>query len=333
MSRSLRTVGVLLALATAAAGCSLPGQVEGPVELTALFTDVGDLVSGHSVQVADVRVGSVTGIDLTDDFCAKVTMKIKDDLHLPRDSSAILRTTSLLGEKFIELRAPEEDGTAGTDAARCTGSAPEGEGTDAELADGDTILHTRQAPELEFVAQEAVDVLAGVAANDLAALIETGGIGFGGRAVELTSLIDSLGTVSGSLAEGTEDIVAIIDGLDQATSTLAGADDRVDQLLVNLARTTEVLAANRELTLQTLRDLTRLAGAQNDLVFEPYRADLERQIGQLDAILALVAERRSEVAVLVDWLARFAPRIPLGVPGDFAQVYGWFEIALLEDGQ
>jgi ABC-type transporter Mla subunit MlaD len=102
---------------------------------------------------------------------------------------------------------------------------------------------------------------------------------------------------------------------------------------VNLARTTEVLADNRELTLQTLRDLTRLAGAQNDLVFEPYREDLERQIQQLDAVLALVAERRSEVGVLVDWLARFAPRVPLGVPGDFALIYGWFEIAALEDGQ
>jgi phospholipid/cholesterol/gamma-HCH transport system substrate-binding protein len=306
------------------------------VELTALFTDVGDLVSGHSVQVADVRVGSVTGIELTDDFCARVTMKIKDDLHLPRDSAAILRTTSLLGEKFIELRPPDEDGVAGTDAARCTGSAGEedGSGRDGgELANGDAIVHTEQAPELEFVAQEAVEVLGGIAANDLATLIETGGIGFGGRAVELSSLIDSLATVSGSLASGTDDIVAIIDGLDQATATLAGGDDRVDALLVNLARTTEVLADNRELTLQTLRDLTRLASAQNDLVFEPYRDDLERQIQQLDAILALVAERRSEVGVLVDWLARFTTRIPQGVPGDFALIYGWFEIAALEDGQ
>jgi phospholipid/cholesterol/gamma-HCH transport system substrate-binding protein len=324
---------VLVALAAVAAGCSLPGRVEGPVELTALFTDVGDLVSGHSVQVADVRVGSVTGIELTDDYCARITMKIKDGLHLPRGSEAVLRTTSLLGEKFIELRPPDEEGVAGTDAARCSASAAAADQADGELADGDEILHTEQAPELEFVAQEAVDVLAGVAANDLAAIIETGGIGFGGRAVELSSLIDSLGTVSSSLADGTDDIVAIIDGLDQATATIAGADDRIDQLLVNLARTTEVLADNRELTLQTLRDLTRLAGAQNDLVFEPYRDDLERQIQQLDAILALVAERRAEVGVLVDWLARFAQRVPQGIPEDFALVYGWFEVALLEDGQ
>ncbi len=78
-------------------------------ELTATFDDVGDLVTGHSVQVADVRVGSITGIELTDDYQALVTMRIKDDLDLPDNSVAVLRTTSLLGEKFIELRPPVDD--------------------------------------------------------------------------------------------------------------------------------------------------------------------------------------------------------------------------------
>jgi phospholipid/cholesterol/gamma-HCH transport system substrate-binding protein len=299
-----------LAGALLAAGCSLPGQVEGPVELTATFSDVGDLVTGHSVQVADVRVGSVTGIELTRDYEAKVTMKIKDGLHLPKDSQAILRTTSLLGEKFIELRRP--DGSP----AR----------PDEELVDGDTVAKTAEAPELEFVAEEAVQVLAGVAGEDIASLVQTGGIGFGGRASELGRLIDDLGAVSGTLADQTGSIVSIIDGLDRATGTLAKSDDQVDQLLTNLSQTTTVLARNRELTLQTLRDLTRLAKAQNDEVFGPYKAKVEAQVQQLDAILQLVAARRGEVATLVDWLTLFVQRTPQGVPGDFAQIYGWFVI-------
>ena len=314
--RRVRPLAIaLLAGAALAAGCSLPGRVEGPVELTATFSDVGDLVAGHSVQVADVRVGSVMGIELNEDYEAEVRMSLKDGLDLPANSRAVLRTTSLLGEKFIEIRAPEEGASEDV------------------LEDGDTIEDTEQAPELEFVAEEAVDVLAGVAANDLAAMIETGGIGFAGRAVELGRLIEDLATVSSTLADQTGSIVTIIDGLDRATSTLAGGDQRIDTLLVNLSRTTEVLADNRELTLQTLRDLTRLAQAQNDLVLEPHREDLERQIQQLDAILALVAERRGEVATLVDWLDQFVQRAPLGIPEDFAQIYAWFDFAPLEDGQ
>jgi phospholipid/cholesterol/gamma-HCH transport system substrate-binding protein len=314
-------VALAVTVGLAAAGCTLPGRVEGPVELTAVFDDVGDLVSGHSVQVADVRVGSIVGIELLDDYRAKVTMKVKDDLELPGNSTAVLRTTSLLGEKFIELRAPVED-----EPEPCDADA-------AVLVDGSEVACTTEAPELEFVAEEAVSILASVAHEDLASMIETGAVGFGGRAAELGSLIDSLATVSGTLADQTENIVSIIDGLDRASATLAGGADRIDTLLVNLARTTEVLADNRELTLQTLRDLTRLAQAQNELVFEPYREDVERQVQQLDAILALVAERRGEVAILVDWLSEFVRKTPLGVPGDFAQIYGWFELPILEDGQ
>ena len=302
-----------------ASSCTLPGQVEGPVELTATFSDVGDLVAGHSVQVADVRVGSITGIELTDDYQAKVTMRVKDGLDLPSNSEAVLRTTSLLGEKFVELRPPHD----------AKGKEIPGTGT---LHDGDTIQHASQAPELEFVAEAAVNVLAGVASNDLSTLIETGALGFGGRAAELGSLIDSLSVVTGTLADQTSNILAIIDGLDQATATLAGADDRIDQLLVNLAGTTQVLTDNRDLTLQTLRDLTRLAQDQNEIVFQPFRDDIDRQIGQLDAILQAVAGQREEVGVLVDWLAEFTRKLPLGVPDDFAQVYGWFEPAFLDGG-
>jgi phospholipid/cholesterol/gamma-HCH transport system substrate-binding protein len=314
----------LAALVTAALGaCTLPGQVEGPVELTATFDDVGDLVSGHSVQVADVRVGSITGIELTDGFKARVTMRIKDGLDLPLDSRAVLRTTSLLGEKFIELRAPSEDDDRRSEpASDCDGDV---------LVDGCHIVSTEQAPELEFVAEEAVQVLGGVVSNDLATLVETGSVGFGGRAAELGSLIDSISTVSTTMADQTENIVAIIDGLDQATATLAAGSGRVDELLVNLARTTDVLADNRELTLQTLEDLTRLARDQNEIVFQPYREDLERQIIQLDAVLATIVGQREEVGVLVDWIARFVETTPKGIPGDYAQVYGWFVVASTEE--
>jgi phospholipid/cholesterol/gamma-HCH transport system substrate-binding protein len=317
MTRRVSVLAVLAMATLGASSCTLPGRVEGPVELTATFDDVGDLVSGHSVQVADVRVGSITGIELTADYKAKVTMRIKDGLELPDNSEAVLRTTSLLGEKFIELR-PARD---------ADGKEVPGTGT---LEDGDEIAQSSEAPELEFVAEQAVKVLAGIASTDLSSLIETGSVGFGGRAAELGSLIDSLSVVTGTLADQTSNIVAIIDGLDQATTTLAGSSDRVDQLLVNLADTTQVLADNRELTLQTLRDLTRLAQDQNEIVFQPFRADIDRQIQQLDAILQLVAGQREEVGVFIDWLAEFTRKAPLGVPGDFAQVYGWFQPAFLD---
>lgn len=309
-----------MAGALLAAGCTLPGAKQGPMKLTATFDDVGDLVVDHGVQVADVRVGSITKIELTDDYHAKVTMSVQD-LDLPADAVAELRTTSLLGEKFIQLRQcdPKADYTTDANGVR----QPACTGTTDKLARGQDIKISTEAPELEFVAEQAVSLLGGVAANDLAKLVETGSIGFGGRTEDLRALLDDLSTISATLSDQSGHIVGIIDGLDKATSALAGNSGDLNQLLINLSETTGVLAAERDQTLLTLQALTRLAQTQNRLVFDPYLEQVDRQIKQLDGILDEVARGRAEVANLLDWIERFAIKIPQGIPNHYAQVYLW----------
>lgn len=309
MSR-LRAIVVVTVLAVVAGACSLPGNVTGSREITATFDDVGDLVVGHSVQVADVRIGAITGIELTDDYKALVTMSIKDGVFVPADSIARLRTTSLLGEKFIELLpADPDDPLAGTD-----------------LVDGDHIDKTSEAPELEFVADRAVQLLGHVVTEDLITLNETGAEGFGGRGPELRSLVEDLSTVSGTLADQTDDIVRIIDALDGATATLADNSEEIDQLLLTLAETSQVLADNRDVAVSAVEQLTRLAQVQNDNIFEPYLEQVNTQISQLDAILSEVAGDQDQLATLLYWLAEYTVKLPAAAPGDFAQVAALFEV-------
>lgn len=314
--RFRRGAALTLALGLIVAGCTLPGAKQGPMNLTAVFDDVGDLVVDHSVQVADVRVGSVTKIELTDDYKAKVTMSIQD-VDLPADAIAELRSTSLLGEKFIQLRKCDPQ----TDGAACTG-------TSDKLQRGASIplARSRQAPELEFVAQQAVELLAGNLAQDFSTLVQTGSAGFGGRGPELRGLLDDLSTISATLADQAGHITGIIDGLDKATSTLAASSSDLDLLLTNLSQTTTVLAQNRDQAVQTLQALTRLAQTQDRLVFDPYLEQVDRQIKQLDGILGELAQGRAEVANLLDWVERFAYQIPRGIPNHYAQVYGWFAL-------
>jgi phospholipid/cholesterol/gamma-HCH transport system substrate-binding protein len=165
----------------------------------------------------------------------------------------------------------------------------------------------------------------------VATLVETGAVGFGGRGPELQQLIGDLATISNTLAERSGDITSIIDGLDRATTDLAAGDADLDRLLVNLAETTDVLAENREEAITALQQLTRLAKVQNDEVLRPFREDVDRQIKQIDGIVAELAAARGEVGTLVDWLDTFTVNIPLGIPGDFAQVYSWFVVATDDD--
>ena len=78
--------------------------------IKARFSDVLDLVPQSSVKVADVTVGKVTDVSL-DGYTAVVTMELRRDVHLPDNARADLRQTSLLGEKFVSLSAPQHGST------------------------------------------------------------------------------------------------------------------------------------------------------------------------------------------------------------------------------
>jgi phospholipid/cholesterol/gamma-HCH transport system substrate-binding protein len=288
-------------VATLLAGCA-----RGGTTISVTFDDVGDLQSRGSVQVADVRVGEIGKITLTKDFHAKVRLHLNPGVRVPRDSDALLRTTSLLGEKFVELR-PNGSPTA-TPSFRNGDVIPRG--------------HAEQAPELEFVADQAVSAVGSIVASDVATLVQTGAEAFGDRGPVLRSLIGELSTISATLASRTNEIGRIIDGFDKNASAVAAGAGDLDQLLGNLAVTTTVLADNRDRAIKALTQLSRLAAVQNE-VLAKYRSDLDRQIKQVDAIVGVAAGQTNELALLVDWLDRFTVAVPKVIPGDFTQVYMW----------
>jgi phospholipid/cholesterol/gamma-HCH transport system substrate-binding protein len=307
-----RRLGTSL-LAIAILGPVLSACARGGTTITATFEDVGDLQRRGSVQVADVRVGQISGISLTKDFRARVRMTLNRGVKVPRDATALLRTTSLLGEKFIELR-------------------PNGSPTARPYFRGGDVIpatHVAQAPELEFVADQAVMAIGSVVASDVATLVETGAQAFGDRGPVLRTLINELATISSTFASRTDAIGRIIEGFDATASALAGGKDELDGLLVNLAETTRILADNRERAVNALAQLGRLAGVQNE-VLAKYHADIDRQIKQVDAIVGIAAGQTKEIGLLVDWLERFTIALPKVIPGDFTQVYLWLVPAQLD---
>lgn len=91
------------------------GDVDG-YPITADFSGTGGLGVGDDVQISGVKVGKVAKIELKpEDYMARVTMEIKDDIKLPEDTSAFISSISLLGGKYMELQpgGAEEMMTAG----------------------------------------------------------------------------------------------------------------------------------------------------------------------------------------------------------------------------
>jgi phospholipid/cholesterol/gamma-HCH transport system substrate-binding protein len=82
----------------------------GTYEVSAQFSNVGGLKAGSPVLIAGVNVGRVESIALDDHFAAIVTLRVRQNLRLSTDTIASIRTSGLIGEKFLAL-APggEED--------------------------------------------------------------------------------------------------------------------------------------------------------------------------------------------------------------------------------
>lgn len=110
-------VGIFVVLGLAAiayltiklgAGSLLGGDT---YDIEARFTNAGGLNSGSTVVVAGVTVGRVEGIRVDPvDFSAIATLRVMSGLRLPTDTMASIKTTGLIGDKYV-LLSPGADET------------------------------------------------------------------------------------------------------------------------------------------------------------------------------------------------------------------------------
>ncbi len=99
-------IGALFILAMKVSNLSAFSDVEG-YPLEARFDNIGGLKVQAPVTMAGVRVGRVDGISFDDEtFEAVVTLIIDNQYDkLPKDTSASIFTSGLLGEQYIALEA------------------------------------------------------------------------------------------------------------------------------------------------------------------------------------------------------------------------------------
>ncbi len=121
-------IGALLVLAMKVGNMSASGGGE-TYALTANFDNIGGLKPRAPVKSSGVVVGRVSGITFDNEkFNARVTINIDKTYKFPKDTSASILTSGLLGEQYIGL---------------------EGGGDPANLNSGDRIKQTQSAVVLE----------------------------------------------------------------------------------------------------------------------------------------------------------------------------------------
>lgn len=71
--------------------------------LTAKFSSTTGLRSGANVEIAGVTVGRVVKIELDKEFYSVVHLRIRDGVEIPDDTGAAIKTSGLIGDKYVSL--------------------------------------------------------------------------------------------------------------------------------------------------------------------------------------------------------------------------------------
>ncbi|MGE4281842.1 MAG: outer membrane lipid asymmetry maintenance protein MlaD [Magnetospirillum sp.] len=102
----------------------------------ARFNRLDGVSVGTPVRLSGVKIGAVAEQSLDPDFRAVTRLRIDQDVGLPADSSAAIRTDGLLGSKYIEI-------------------GPGGD--DDMLKSGDSILYTQDSMVIEELMEKIIE--------------------------------------------------------------------------------------------------------------------------------------------------------------------------------
>lgn len=290
-------------------GTPLPGGADvgdHPYHVTALFTDVLDLVPQSSVKVDDVAVGRVDKITLTPDTrSALVAMTVNGDIALPANARAELKQSSLLGEKFVELSVPTAEPATG------------------RLADGGRIPlgRTNRNPEVEEVLGALSLLLNGGGVEQIQKISHELNDALSGNEPEIRALLSRVDELATQLDGHKTEILRAIDGLGKLSKTLTGQTQNLTNALDNLAPGLKVVTDQRDQLVGMLNALTTLSGVAVDTVTKS-RDQLVANLRALQPTLTKLGEAGSDLPNALQILLTYPFPDYAGnvIKGDYANV-------------
>jgi phospholipid/cholesterol/gamma-HCH transport system substrate-binding protein len=265
----------------ALAGCGidvyklpLPGGTDvgdHPMTVHIMFRDVLDLVPESSVKVNDVNVGKVTDVSL-DGFTADVTVQLRRGTRLPDNAVATIRQTSLLGEKFVDLSAPE------------TGASAE------PLQSGDVIPLERSGrnPEVEEVLGALSLLLNGGGVAQLRTIARELNVALEGREGTTRSVLDQIRTLMTQLDDHKAEIVDAIDKLNALAVSVNQQRDTIDAALDELPSALRSIDKQRDDLVRMLKALAKLSGVGVRVISASKEATIE-SLHELTPVLSQIA--------------------------------------------
>lgn len=277
-------VGVSLVAAVAVIALSwdkLP-LVNSVSHYSAYFTEAGGLRSGAAVQVAGLRVGHVSSIDL-DGQRVLVNFDVNEDIHLGERSEANIRTKSLLGAKVLQI-------------------TPRGEG---RLTAAIPIERTKAPYQLPDALGDLSATLSGLNTNAVSDALATLANTFQDTPPDLKLAVQGMARFSQTLDTRDAALRNLLANANKATEVLSKRADEV----ANLIADSNALLAQLETQHVALQHLSRNLSAfaqQLSMFIGDNRTQLRPALDKLNGTLAIVDNRKDRIAEAIKYLNQYA---------------------------
>lgn len=277
-----------------------PGSGAGSYTVYVQVPDTLALSGNSRVLVADVFVGAVDQIELKN-WVATLKLKLNKDVHLPRNATAKIGQTSLLGSQHIELSSPPN---------------PEG-----ELKDGDTIglNNSSSFPTIERTLAGISLLLHRGGLSDLETITTEFNAVVGGRAEQIRAFLNKLDTFIVSLNEQRDDITHAIDSSNRLLSYFAAHNDAIDRVLTDFPPLFEYFNAQQQIFIDAIDGLGQMGRATNEQI-APIRSDLHKVLTSMQC----PARELRKASPYIPDLLQVMITAPYHVDGAFKAVRGDF---------
>ncbi|BBX12617.1 MCE family protein [Mycobacterium novum] len=277
-----------------------PGSGPGSYTVYVQVPDTLALNGNSRVLVADVFVGAVDQIELKN-WVATLKLKLNKDVHLPRNATAKIGQTSLLGSQHIELAAPPD---------------PVG-----ELKDGDTIglNNSTSFPTIERTLAGISLLLHRGGLSDLETITTEFDAIMGGRAEQIRAFLDKLDTFIGSLNDQRDDITHAIDSTNRLLGYFSEHNDAIDRVLTDFPPLFKYFNAQQAIFINAIDGLGQMGRATNEQI-APVRGDLNKVLTSMQC----PARELRKASPYIPDLLQVMITAPYHVDGAFKAVRGDF---------
>ncbi len=245
-----------------------PGSGPGAYTVYVQMPDTLALTPNSKVMVADVYVGRVRAIAVKN-WVPVVTLQLQKGVRLPRNATAKIGQTSLLGTQHVELAPPPDNpspqplGNGDTIELKNSSAFPTTEQTLASIA---TLLRGGGVANLEVIQNEAYNIV-------------------NGRADQIRALLNKLDTFTAKLDEQIGDITHTIDSADRVLAMAAAHNDTLKAALTALPPLVKYLTDSRGRVIEALEALGRFSDVTLQTV-GPSQTSLHRDLVSLQRPLA-----------------------------------------------